>query len=765
MKRIVWFMLLVFPFSLMAQKDYRGTVVDEQKEPLSFVNVVLLSRADSSFIAGVTTDQNGMFTIETDCKDCLLKVSAVGFETVYSDQQKGEIVLPTATYGLAEVAVSGKRPVYRMKGSSFITDVSNSLLQNIGTANDVLKQLPGVINEDDKFKVFGKGEATIFINERQVRDMSELERLNSEDIASVELINNPGSRYDADVKAVLKIKTKRKSAGFASQVRLRGTANHQFSDMEQVNMSFGTEQVNWYANLYHNGPRSQVDGRNVETVSTEQTSYRMESEMMDWDQRGQRATLESGLGFLLKPEQELGVSYVYDYSKSMYRGDNLLTLQSENELIEKQENYSDQDNRYNQHSVNLYYMGTLGKKLKVNLNVDYIRRDADNYHTVKESGLTENRTVTSVNNSLYNLYAAKLVLSRPVGGGTLEAGADFSYMDYDQTYLNVESYLSDGLFASEELKAAGFLNYSGQIGKLSYFAGCRYEQFRAKYFEEGSQHPTVDRSYKELYPNVSFSMPLNQVSLSLSYSKGTTRPTFYQLRNGIEYSNRFSYAQGNPYLLNSRLHDLSLNIGYRFLSLSLGYSYTKDYILLSDELRAGDPFLLVTSYKNEPKYQGISALLTFQHKIGWWNPTWTAGVFKNFLNLYDFKGNKIYMGHPYGYFSLNNMFSFPHGFVVNVDGSLLTAGNSGEYFMKPMPMLNLAVRKSFFRGKLDCNLQLDDLFASAKRRMTIYTEHETFYRWNYNDSRAVRLTLVFKFNSYKKNYKGENSAQDEMGRM
>ena len=126
----------------------------------------------------------------------------------------------------------------------------------------------------------------------------------------------------------------------------------------------------------------------------------------------------------------------------MYRGDNLLTLQSANELIEKQENYSDQDNRYNQHSVNLYYMGTLGKKLKVNLNVDYIRRDADNYHTVKESGLTENRTVTSVNNSLYNLYAAKLVLSRPVGGGTLEAGADFSYMDYDQTYLNVESYLS-----------------------------------------------------------------------------------------------------------------------------------------------------------------------------------------------------------------------------------------------------------------------------------------------------------------------------------
>lgn len=765
MKQLGWLFMLACPLSLWAQSGYQGTVVDEQKVPVSFANVVVLSQADSSFVTGVTTNPEGQYSIDTDCTSCFLRVSAIGFETVYTHQKEGEIVLPATAYTLGEVSVAANRPVYRMKGSSFITDVGNSLLKNIGNANDVLKQLPGVVQEEEGFKVFGKGDATIFINEREVRDLAELERLSSEDIASVELINNPGSRYDANVRAVLKIKTKRKSAGFASQLRLRGSVNHQFSDLEQLNLSYGAEKVNWYANLYHNGSRSQIDGRNEETIRTDEAAYRMDAKMMDWDQRGQRATLETGFGFTPHTNQEMGVSYVYDYSKSIYRGDNLITLQSGSELIDRQNNYSDQDNRYNQHTVNLYYLGTLGKQWQFNLNADYIHRDADNNHAVQESGLQEERTVTSLNQSLYNLYATKWVLSHPLGSGSLEVGADFSYMDYDQTYLNVENWLPDGLFASEEFKAAGFLNYSGQIGKLSYFAGFRYEHFRAKYFEEGAEQPTVDRTYKALYPNLSVSLPMNQVNLSLSYAKGTTRPSFYQLRNGIEYASRYSYAQGNPYLRSSQLHDLSLNVGYRFLSLSVGYSYTKDYILLSDELREGDPFLLVSSHKNVPKYQGVNAMLTFQHKIGLWNPTWTAGVFKNYLDLYDYKGNPIDLGHPYGYFALNNMFAFPHGFILNLDGSLLTSGNSGEVFMKPMPMLNLSLRKSLFQGKLDCNLQCEDLFASAKRRMTIYTEHNSFYRWNYNDSRVVRLTLVYKFNAYKKNYKGVNSAKEEMNRM
>ena len=84
--------------------------------------------------------------------------------------------------------------------------VENTLLSKLGTAEDVLARVPGIIKKQDGFEVFGKGEPLIYINGRQMRDVSELDRLKSEDIKSVELITTPGARYDATVRAVVKIR-------------------------------------------------------------------------------------------------------------------------------------------------------------------------------------------------------------------------------------------------------------------------------------------------------------------------------------------------------------------------------------------------------------------------------------------------------------------------------------------------------------------------------------------------------------------------------
>ncbi len=44
------------------KQDVGGRVIDAQGEPLPFVNVVLLSLPDSSFVQGTVTDEQGMFT-------------------------------------------------------------------------------------------------------------------------------------------------------------------------------------------------------------------------------------------------------------------------------------------------------------------------------------------------------------------------------------------------------------------------------------------------------------------------------------------------------------------------------------------------------------------------------------------------------------------------------------------------------------------------------------------------------------------------------
>jgi hypothetical protein len=121
---------------------------------------------------------------------------------------------------LNRAIVKSYLPKTVIKGDAFVTAVENSVLAEAGSANDVLKKLPGVISTSKGFEVIGKGTPIIYINGRLVRDNSELEQLNSKDIKSVDVVQNPGARYDATVKAVIRIQTIRKVGdGFSFDLR------------------------------------------------------------------------------------------------------------------------------------------------------------------------------------------------------------------------------------------------------------------------------------------------------------------------------------------------------------------------------------------------------------------------------------------------------------------------------------------------------------------------------------------------------------------
>ena len=64
-------------------QDWGGRVIDEKGEPMPFVNVVLLSLPDSTFVQGAMTDEQGMFKIVTNVTNGVFKVSSVGYQTLY----------------------------------------------------------------------------------------------------------------------------------------------------------------------------------------------------------------------------------------------------------------------------------------------------------------------------------------------------------------------------------------------------------------------------------------------------------------------------------------------------------------------------------------------------------------------------------------------------------------------------------------------------------------------------------------------------------
>ena len=87
--------------------------------------------------------------------------------------------------------------------------------------------------------MLGKGTPLIYINGRQVRDDSELDQLNSEDIKSVEVVTNPGARYDATVTAVIRIQTIRRAGdGFGFDLRSSYYQSRNVDLIEQLNVNY-----------------------------------------------------------------------------------------------------------------------------------------------------------------------------------------------------------------------------------------------------------------------------------------------------------------------------------------------------------------------------------------------------------------------------------------------------------------------------------------------------------------------------------------------
>ena len=83
------------------------------------------------------------------------------------------------------------------------------MLEKAGTAENLLNKIPNVTAQDGIITVFGRGTPEVYINGRKVRNWQELDQLSSDNIKSVEVVSNPGARYDASVKAVIRIITKK----------------------------------------------------------------------------------------------------------------------------------------------------------------------------------------------------------------------------------------------------------------------------------------------------------------------------------------------------------------------------------------------------------------------------------------------------------------------------------------------------------------------------------------------------------------------------
>ena len=240
---ILLVLLLIVSLNASAQM-FSGRVLDDQKIPVQYATVALLSVADSSLISGTVTDEQGIFKIEvSESKPYLLAVSYVGYKRSIQRLMpsiSGDIVIIPDDRMLDEVVVTQHLPLYRLDNGGLTTKVENTILSKAGTAMNVAELLPGVLERPDgTLEVLRKGTPLIYINNREVRHLDELDRLSAENIKQVELITNPSAEYGAAVGAVLKLKTVgKKIDGFGIGLRSVADYSYKIGNNDQLNVEY-----------------------------------------------------------------------------------------------------------------------------------------------------------------------------------------------------------------------------------------------------------------------------------------------------------------------------------------------------------------------------------------------------------------------------------------------------------------------------------------------------------------------------------------------
>ena len=94
---------------------------------------------------------------------------------------------------LQEIIVTSGQPSTRLVGSTLVTTVAGSNLADLGTALDVLAQLPMINVQVNTVNIIGRNNIEIYIDGRPMHDDNELRQILSSNLNKLELMMAPGA--------------------------------------------------------------------------------------------------------------------------------------------------------------------------------------------------------------------------------------------------------------------------------------------------------------------------------------------------------------------------------------------------------------------------------------------------------------------------------------------------------------------------------------------------------------------------------------------
>ena len=769
MKTIFALLLSITSFSFArGQSNLTGKVTDEKNEP-AIAATVLLLKPDSSVVKSALTDNYGVYTFNAVEKgQYLISVAMIGYKRNYVSMKVNAIdfVVPSISLTpdaamLKEVQVTGRKPFLEQRADKLVVNVAGNATAVGATALEVLQKVPGVLLSNDKVTVVGKGTPTIAVDGRpsEYTDVSQVLRdISAANIDKIEVVSNPGAKYDAAGGAVINIVLKKNadlgtngsislSSGMGIYDRTKNSVDRNFYRYNpSITLNHRAGKLNVFGN-YGFFRRNQYDYSEFDRIVNSnrffQSIYRPES--------ADSHNFRVGADLYADKKNTFGVIF-RGFTRAGLREGSTITDQlqaSTGKALSSFAIINTTDRTWKNYSGNLNWkhnFDTAGRSLNVDLDYSWfkIKNDGAIIHRPESGTSYTNRQL--VDNPV-RFGVMKLDYSRPYKHSKLDLGAKISYATIDNYMLFSRNGVRDDNrstdFKYTENINALYTSYTHKLEKWEIQAGLRTEQTVATGKSEGEK--VLDRNYLQLFPSFFITRNISdKLAAVVQYSRRVNRPSYQQQNPFVEYLDSLSYLQGNPLLKPETADQYKLSITYQSQPVfSISYNRKRDVIFDNAPRQEGN--VTYTTAENLASYNNFAAELNFPIQFG----KRISGFGGNQMIYNHYKAE--YLGDTFNRGKWNWLAYWQVAYKpadtwsFEISGFYLTRFLEEFIMIENLGSLDLGIQKSLWNNKAKLSLNCNDVLFSNKTKANIsYQDINVSFR-QLNETRNVRLGFTYNF--------------------
>lgn len=670
------------------------------------------------------------------------------------------------TENLEEVKIKKEAKTFINKNGNIKLDVANSIFKSVSNTIDLLAKLPKIQVSLDKetISIIGKGSPLLYIDNQKVT-INDLNSLSVDDIKTIEIINNPSSKYEANGRVVILITRKiSKKECFKVEVSENASFQKRFNNYFGINSIIKKRKLEFKFNFNYN--QIKVWERNGNDFSI--PKYDIVSNYLV-------------TAITKRPQFIFGTGVFYKINEDDYFSMNV-SKRSQND------NFDIITDTYNQQQSNVNYINTLNSN---NENRNFTNGFLNYNHKIKS---IDGQLFTGFQYSNFNLQIASKILNNynntnfdlsqnrnqkikidVVSGrvdfekkfrnkmkfelGTLSLQAN-STTDFAVETINPNKLTSTN-YNYKETNIAGYSNLSGTFNKVNYSFGLRVENTIAKGKNASDNNFLIDKKYTNLFPKGSVEIPIDSTNtITFDYAKSIARPNFSTTSQLSTYINPY-FVWNNNINLNPTITD-EVALTYQIKDKSVKLSYYKIsnpvyYATSYDEVQN----LLTFQTANFQKESGFNLDFTFPLKYKFWSSTNTIN---GIINTIEDKQSVVNESKPYLYYYSNHIFKLPKEIDLSLTGWGFTQRNEGIFQRNALFTMDLALSKTFFKS-LNCTLSFNDIFRQLKFYENFTINNVTAKGVYFTDAHLISFAVKYTFGKIKNEAFKEKIIDENAGRI